>query len=200
VYLVYIIGKIFLSIFYWVIEKDQQLFLLINQKLNNSFFDSLLPFCRDAKNWIPLYVFVIYLAIKEYKRKAWIWILFAVLTVCLTDQISASIIKPLVHRPRPYLDEHFYSQVRLLLSNINRGFSFVSSHATNHFGIAIFFVQTINILKKYRWLLYTWAAVICYAQIYVGVHYPIDVFCGALLGILIGFSTAKGFKKLTHIG
>lgn len=179
----------------WLIEIDKQIFLFINQTLANPVFDVLLPFCRNAVNWIPLYLLVLYLSIKNYKKQVWFWISFVLLTVLITDQLSAHIIKPLVHRNRPYLDLVFSANVRLLLSNINRGFSFVSSHATNHFGIAIFFTATIPALKKYKNWFLGWAFIICVAQVYVGVHYPIDVIFGAVLGVIIGRITAGLFNK-----
>lgn len=158
-------------------------------------FDVVLPFFRNAVNWVPLYLFVLYLSIKNYKKQVWFWLLFALLTILFTDQLSAHIIKPLLQRPRPYSDPLFSSSVRLLLSNINRGFSFVSSHATNHFGIAIFFTTTIPALKKYKIWFLSWAFIICLAQVYVGVHYPVDVICGAFLGIIIGKTLAYLHNK-----
>lgn len=179
----------------WLINIDKQIFLFINQTLSNPVFDSVLPFFRNATNWIPLYAFVLYLSIKNYRKQVWFWVVFAVLTIVITDQLSAHIIKPLVQRNRPYVDLTFSSQVRLLLSNVNRGYSFVSSHATNHFGIAIFFTETIAVLKKYRNWFLSWAFIICLAQVYVGVHYPLDVACGALLGVFLGKVTAHLFNK-----
>ena len=181
-----------------MIKLDKQIFLFINQTLVNPVFDIVLPVCRNANTWIPLYILVLFIAIKKYKKQIWFWLLFAILTVFLTDQLSAHIIKPLVQRQRPYMDINFSSQVRLLLSNINRGYSFVSSHATNHFGIAIFFIATLPAIKKYQYWFIGWAVVICFAQVYVGLHYPIDVICGAILGILIGKITARFFNKYFH--
>ncbi len=73
--------------------------------------------------------------------------------------------------------------------------SFISSHATTHFGVATFVYST---LRKYTtaWvsMFFVWAAVICYAQVYVGVHFPLDVFCGSLVGCLLGSIISKIFN------
>jgi undecaprenyl-diphosphatase len=67
-------------------------------------------------------------------------------------------------------------------------YSFTSSHATNHFAIATFLSLTLGKrFKKIKWPLLTWAGMICLAQVYVGVHFPLDVFCGAILGMIIGW-------------
>jgi undecaprenyl-diphosphatase len=87
-------------------------------------------------------------------------------------------------------------KVRLLLDHCSGGFSFTSSHAANHFGLAMFIFMTIQpLFKKYTWLFFIWAAVIAYAQVYVGVHYPLDIFVGALIGLFIGWFIGSVFNK-----
>jgi undecaprenyl-diphosphatase len=171
----------------WLIEKDKELFLFFNQQHTNSFFDWLMPILRNSNNWIPLYAIILIFAIIKIKRKVWIWIVSALATVICTDQISSHIFKPFFHRPRPCADPIFASKVRLLLDHCSGGFSFTSSHACNHFGIAIFFITTLSsFFNNWKYLFIFWAASICYAQVYVGVHYPIDVFVGGFLGVFIG--------------
>lgn len=184
---------------------DKSIFLWINQQCTNSFFDTIMPFMRYDKNWIPLYVLFILIAIKQEQKKVWLWIIFAFITVLITDQCSSHLIKPLVKRLRPCTDPNFKDQVRLLVHQCSNGFSFTSSHATNHFGIAIFFIFSLeNTLKKWRYLLFFWALSIAYAQVYVGVHYPFDVLCGSILGIVLSIFISKTYisiynKKFTTI-
>lgn len=79
--------------------------------------------------------------------------------------------------------------------------SFTSSHATNHFGAGVFFFITLKpYLKNGAYLFFVWAALISYAQIYVGVHYPLDIICGALIGSMIGLFTAKLYEKIDKKG
>ncbi|MBS4042258.1 MAG: phosphatase PAP2 family protein [Chitinophagaceae bacterium] len=184
----------------WIVELDQQLFLLLNQKLTNPIFDVVMPFMRNSTNWILLYVLLIIFAFYKLKQKAFIWIFFAICTIVLTDQLSSHVIKPFIARVRPCNDINFSSQVRLLLANCSSGFSFTSSHACNHFGIAMFiFISLFTYLKKWAYLFILWAAIISYAQVYVGVHYPIDILFGGILGSTIGFFIGRYCKTKIYL-
>lgn len=89
------------------------------------------------------------------------------------------------------------NMVRFLLPARPGNGSFTSSHAANHFGLAMFLYATLkNYLGKWMLLFFVWAFFICYAQVYVGVHYPFDILGGAVLGCLIGYGTAYLLKNL----
>jgi undecaprenyl-diphosphatase len=176
--------------------KDKALFSNINGKWTNPLFDNIMPWVRTSNNWVPLYIVLLALIIYRWKKNAWKWVLLAAINVGLTDQISSSIFKPLFHRLRPCADPEIMYQSRLLLDHCSGGFSFTSSHAANHFGIAIFIVITLQpILKNYRFLFLIWAALIAYAQVYVGVHYPMDILFGSLIGVIVGYFNGKIFLK-----
>jgi membrane-associated phospholipid phosphatase len=186
----------FQKIWAWVEGCDTWLFLHINGKWINPFFDSVFPWWREANTWAPLYLFLIVFALLNFKQKAYPWILFATITVTITDQLNSTFIKNWIARPRPCRDEFFMSEVRLILNNCSGGYSFPSSHAVNHFGFAMFLFITLRpILKNWGWLFFLWAATICYGQVYVGVHYPVDILCGAVLGCGIGYLTATFYNK-----
>ncbi len=186
----------FENIWEWLRYADTQLLLKINTEWTNPLLDSIYPWYREANAWVPLYLFLIVFAIMNFKEKALPWILFAVLTATLTDQLSSSLIKNLVERPRPCRDELLMGQVRLILNNCSGGYSFPSSHATNHFGFAMFLFLTLRpIMKKWGYVFFIWAATIAYGQVYVGVHYPLDILGGTLLGSLIGYLTGTYFNK-----
>lgn len=179
---------------------DQSCFVWFNQKATNPFFDAVMPLMRESTFWIPLYLFLIIFVFVNFGKKGWVWLLFAALTVLLTDQISSGLIKKWVQRPRPCFDPNFYSQVRMLLDHCSGGYSFTSSHATNHFGIATFLFTTLgSYFGNWKYLLFIWASLICYAQVYVGVHYPLDVIMGALLGYIIGTIVSKAYQKIDHL-
>jgi undecaprenyl-diphosphatase len=155
-----------------------------------------MPFFRESTFWIPFYLFLIVFVFVNFGKKGWVWLLFAFITVLLTDQLSSSIIKNWVQRPRPCADPLFSNQVRLLLDHCSGGYSFTSSHATNHFGVATFLFLTLGrYFGSWRYLLFIWAALICYAQVYVGVHYPLDVVFGAILGFTIGHFVCWAYQK-----
>ncbi|TDO25716.1 phosphatase PAP2 family protein [Sediminibacterium goheungense] len=179
-----------------VVAFDTWLFLKINTVFTHPILDTVLPLWRDSELWVPLYFFLIIFAIMNFGKQGWTWILFAIINVTLTDQASSSLIKKWVARIRPCNEEALVGKMRLLLEHCSGGFSFTSSHATNHFGFAVFvFLTTRHFMGKWsRWLL-LWAATISYSQVYVGVHYPVDVLVGALLGTGIGALTARYYNQ-----
>jgi undecaprenyl-diphosphatase len=169
-----------------IIEKDKQLLVLINQDWSNGLFDLLCPFMRTASNWYLIYAIIIYFLFNRYGKKAWYLLLTVAIAVLLSDQLSGNLIKHAVERLRPCNDPSLFGKIRVLVP-CGSGFSFVSSHASNHFTAAIFIGTVFGAERKWIWpVVLLWAAFISYAQVYVGVHFPIDVICGSLLGITIG--------------
>ena len=175
---------------------DRWLFNKINNDWTNSFLDTIFPFWREAICWAPLYTFLLIFVLVNFGKKAWPWVFGLLITVMLTDQFSSSILKPFVNRPRPCHDLLLADHIRLLLNTCSDSRSFTSSHATNHFGIAFFIYFTLKpYIKKWGYGFFLWAASISYGQVYIGVHYPTDVICGALLGSIIGFTTSRFFNS-----
>jgi membrane-associated phospholipid phosphatase len=182
-----------------LIEWDQSLFKKINSDWANPFFDALMPFLRNALYWIPLYLFIIVFVLLNFKTKGIWWIVFFLCTAALTDMIGTYVFKHNFQRLRPCADPDFYMQVRLVLNRCAGGYSFTSNHAANHFGMAAFFFVTFrHLLKKWGIAALIWAALIAYAQVYVGVHYPLDVLMGAIIGTALGISTGTIFNKRFH--
>ena len=179
-----------------LLSYDQQLFKIINNQWSNSFFDWLLPWLRNSNMWIPLYLFLVLLITINFRKTGWWWVIFAAGTVILTDFVSSSIIKHNIIRLRPCNEPDIVSWVNVLVGYRPQSSSFTSSHATNHFGIAMFLFLTLRTrFKKWPVIFFFWAFSISYAQVYVGVHYPIDIICGGLIGILIGYLSGKSFNK-----
>ncbi|HLG39719.1 MAG TPA: phosphatase PAP2 family protein [Chitinophagaceae bacterium] len=175
---------------------DQWLFIQLNSQLTNPLFDEIMPFIRKGMHWAPLYLFLGVFVLLNFKNKGWWWIVFFTCTVALTDMGGTNIFKDNFDRDRPCADFDFSMHVRLLVNCVGNGNSFISNHAANHFGMAAFFFVTFwPVLKKWALIGFLWAACIAYAQVYVGIHYPLDVLTGALFGALIGFGTGKLFNK-----
>ena len=180
------------QIWEWLSAWDTALFLQINTVFTHPYLDKLLPLIRNANLWVPLYVFLLLFVVLNFKNRSFFWILGAVLTIIITDQVSSSLIKPFFERPRPCNDPILMNHVRLLLGHCSGGYSFTSSHATNHFGFAMYIFLTLRtIFKKWSYLFFFWAALVSYAQVYVGVHYPLDVFFGSIIGSMIGYATSQ---------
>lgn len=172
---------------------DQQLFFAINHGLSNPFFDWLMPLLRNKYSWAPLYLFVIVYFIRQYGRTGIMLVCMLLLTFVLADNISSSIIKPAVGRLRPCNDPEINAQVNSLVG-CGTGYSFPSSHAANHFALAMYMIIACH--HRWKWILpvaLLWAFSVSFAQIYVGVHYPVDITAGAFLGCLIGYFTSTIF-------
>lgn len=179
---------------------DQALFSKINTEWTNSFFDNVFPWYRDSNTWIPLYLFLSLFVVFNFGWRIWSWVLFFIITVTLTDQISSTFVKVWINRTRPCQDAALVDHVRLLLNYCPGNGSFTSSHATNHFGMACFIFYTMRShFKQWNYLFFMWAATIAYAQVYVGIHYPLDVLGGAVLGSGIGLCTAYIYKRFTGL-
>ena len=175
---------------------DRHLFRIINNEWSNPFFDWLMPWLRNAEMWYPLYLFLILLVLINFKKTGWIWLLFAAGTIWLCNFVSADILKEHIVRLRPCNEPSFSGWIHVLVGYRPQSYSFVSSHAANHFGMAAFFFLTLkNHFKVWPVLFFLWAFSISFAQVYVGVHYPLDVACGGLIGILIGYLSGKSFNR-----
>ncbi|MEM9990942.1 MAG: phosphatase PAP2 family protein, partial [Bacteroidota bacterium] len=149
-----------------VLQFDQLLFEIINQQLHYPFLDTILPYWREKTTWIPLYLLILGWAFWQYQwRAALLIIVMLCATVGVADTVSSKIIKKQVERPRPCNNVHLKSDV-LLLVDCGSGYSFTSSHATNHFSVAVFLILLWG--RRLRWLKFValfWASVIAFAQV-----------------------------------
>lgn len=177
-------------------KADTRLFHQVNGQWHNPFLDAVLPFLREPTFWMPFYFFLLLFVLINFKTKGIYWVIFVLLNAGLSDYLSSSIIKENIWRLRPCRDPALADHVRVLASYCPRSSSFTSSHAVNHFAAAAFIFSTFRRGISNRWIfIFLWAAIICYAQVYVGVHYPLDVTAGAVVGVIIGFSTAALYNS-----
>lgn len=174
-----------------MVELDHRLFLYLNS-MHSPFWDDVMWFLSAKLVWIPLYLFILFLLWQRYRGKMWLVVIFAVLAIVMADQISV-FIKDHVQRLRPCHDGSLDGIVHILNGHCGGQFGFVSSHAANTFALASL---TAPMLRKkwYSISIFIWAAMVSYSRIYVGVHFPGDVICGALLGLFIGFGLFTGFN------
>ena len=180
-----------------IIQWDQHLFSLINGRWYNAVFDFVLPIMRDKYSSIPLYLFLlIYIIVKRKGDKYW-WLVFAGAVPILADFVSSKLIKKNIWRARPCADETIGALYRNVINYCpEHSSSFTSSHAANHMAMAVFFYLTLHkFIGRWAILFFVWALSIMYAQVYVGVHFPIDVICGGIVGALIGWFVASLFAK-----
>jgi undecaprenyl-diphosphatase len=176
---------------------DRNLFLYLNS-LHTPFWDSIMLFMSGKFEWTPLYLFIIWLLWRKYRGKIWLVFIVAVFAIALSDQISV-FIKNQVHRLRPCRDESLTGLIHLVGHWCGGKFGFVSSHAANTFALASLTAPMLE-NRWYSIFIFIWAVIVSYSRIYLGVHFPGDVICGALLGLIIGFSLYFGFRAIIKSG
>lgn len=178
-----------------VISMDQAVFEWINQGWQNAYLDAVAPVWRDKVTWVPFYLVAAAYLLWSYR---WAGLLFVALvgaTAGMADFTSSKLIKPAVERSRPCNDARLTPPARAF-DGCGGGYSFPSSHATNHFALAtVLFLSWGRRWGRWRWLLMLWAATISLAQVYVGVHYPVDVTAGMLLGLLLGLPAYTLYRR-----
>lgn len=176
-------------------QLDHELFEWIQMHMRNSFLDPILLAARDKLFWIPLYIILISWVGFKFGRQAWKLFLLILITIIVTDQMNSTLLKKLVRRDRPCNEVYFKDQFVPVLP-CSGGYSFPSSHATNHMGIAIMIILTCGrYLGPFKWLFLVWALLIGFSQIYVGVHFPIDIAVGFLEGALLAFTIYSMSQK-----
>ncbi len=182
-----------MSLLKWLDHIDKVLFVVIQHDADHSLLDKIMPVLRDPQVWIPFYAIFLLYAIRVGKNRAWIFIIMSLFCFAITDGVSTQLLKPLFGRLRPCDDPELHAVLRSLV-DCGGPFSLPSNHAANHFGLASFWYFGLVTItgKKWRWL-WIWAAIICYAQVYVGKHYPFDVLAGSLFGYMTGLGMSRIF-------
>lgn len=178
---------VLLQILERLIAFDKELFLAINGWYSSG-ADFIMYWLSEKLIWAPWYAFLLFLLWNIYRKSFWYILPLIVLLVVLTDQVSVVVFKDVFERLRPCHELSLEGMVRILHDHCGGQYGFISSHATNTFGVAVFAGTLLN--KRYKAalpVLLIWALSISYSRVYLGVHYPGDVLVGAMVGSLIGW-------------
>lgn len=179
----------------WLTSLDYELWHYLHTTWRNGLFDAVMPYIRNQFTWAPLYLFLLFFMPANFGKRGWLWCLGFLLCFAVADSISGSLIKPYIGRVRPCNDPRFAQLVHLLVPR-SSGWSFPSSHAANHAALGAFSAVTLHGRLRWLWPIPAfWALAVSYAQVYVGVHWPMDVIAGGLLGAGIGIFVAKLFER-----
>lgn len=180
-----------------LINFDKSFLQLFNGS-DNVFIDDFVLLLTSGFTWIPLYLALLYLIIKN--NDAWNKIFLIILSVGLCMLISngfnGGVIKPFIGRVRPSLDPDLITDLQLVRNYTGSGFSFFSAHACNTFAIAIFFSLLVR-SKLLSFFLIGWAMLNSWTRLYLGVHYPLDVVVGMLMGSLISVFIYGGYMRIS---
>ncbi len=168
-----------------LINWDKQLFFFINSH-HNPFWDSVMLFVTNKSSWYLLYAIIIAFLIYSYRKHMWLAVIMIAITITIADQTSSGFLKPTVERLRPCKDPDISERVRTP-GGCGGLHGFTSSHASNHFGIAVLLILLGYKWSKWIWLFLPWAALVAYSRVYVGVHFPGDVIVGGIIGVLAAY-------------
>ncbi len=170
-----------------IIQLDKELFLFLNT-LGSPVWDSFWIFISEKYYWIPFYALLLFIIWRNFGwKKTLVILVLTALMIIISDQIT-NLLKDGFKRLRPCHLPEFEGIMRAVGCERRGQFGFTSAHSSNHFAIALFLGLIFK--DKIRWLIYPlliWAALIAYSRIYLGVHFPLDVICGGLMGILAGY-------------
>ncbi len=175
-----------------VVGFDKWLLLQLNGS-ESLWLDNVMWQLSDTRSWIPV---AFALLVLVYRRGDWrrmlLFIACLALAITLADQISSSFFKPTFARFRPTRDPEIGHLVDIVRDYRGGRYGFVSSHAANVFAVFVFVSRVVR-SRALTLSLAVWAVLVSYSRIYLGVHYPGDILCGALLGVLVGWLCARLF-------
>lgn len=171
---------------------DVAVFYFFNSTISNPLFDKFFVFITDVKNWYLTYLILLLISFFKGGRIGKIAALMTILLVVVSDQASSNLLKNLFERVRPC---NVLPDVNIL-AGCTGSFSFPSSHAVNNFAAAVYFGK---IFPKIKWILFVAAFLVSVSRPYVGVHYPSDIFGGAIIGSTIGYLFALLVIKIDNL-
>ena len=164
-----------------IVEIDKNLMIFLNKTLSNPIFDILMPIITNQKFLTIIgVVLIIYLGFYAGKRGK-ITLIVLIFAAGISDAICAQIIKPWVGRIRP--SHEFIEYINLLVSKGGK-WSFPSNHAANSFAFATVLSYFYD---KNKTMIFSIASIIAFSRVYVGVHYPLDIIFGSLLGYTVSW-------------
>ena len=179
----------------WLLEKDTQIFLLLNGWGSDS-WDAFWLLMSEKWVGLPLVFFFLFVFYKKVgRRQSLIFILFLALLILSTDQL-ANFFKYGIARPRPCHEAHLLGVLELVKARCGGAYGFFSAHAANSMAVAVFTASLIG--KKvgvYGYVAIVLALLIGYSRIYIGVHYPLDVLFGFGVGAFLAFLFSSLYRR-----
>ena len=169
-----------------IIAIDKDLLVFLNG-LGSETFDPLWLFITKQSNWIPLFIFLLYLVYKKLGTKQTLIIVLFVAVLLTLNNTITELFKSIFQRLRPCNDP----EIRDIIRNVkpSASFSFFSGHSSNTMAVFIFLYSIFRKKHKYFWILILWPLIFAYSRIYLGLHFPTDILAGYTCGMITGYIT-----------
>lgn len=169
-----------------LIQFDKQLLLWFNGS-DSLFLDGLVKTLTTATTWIPLYLGLFYMVLKNNDNVQKVLLVLGCAGLCalLAGSLNDLFVKPWVARWRPSRDPEIAMLVDVVDGYRGGRYGFFSSHAANTFSISIFFTLLVR-SKVLSIAMILWSLLNCWTRMYLGVHFPGDILCGLLWGGIVG--------------
>lgn len=174
-----------------VIELDREWLLYLNG-FHSPVMDAIMFWITRTEMWVPMYLLLLFLVVRYYKRDSWIILVGLAISILIADQTTSHFMKPFFARLRPSREPGLEGMVHLVNGYTGGLYGFASSHAANTFATALFCFSVLRFRYGWTWLLFLWAGLMSYSRIYLGVHYPGDIIVGTLVGILAALVGISG--------
>lgn len=172
-----------------ILQLDKTVFVFLNG-LGSAYFDGLWLLITKQINWVPIFVIILYLVFKHLGwRHALLIIGMITLLLILTDQTTNHLFKYRFMRLRPGSDPALDGLIRAVKTSST--FSFISGHASNSMAVAFFLFKVLKPYLKFMGFIFLWPMIFAYSRIYLGLHYPLDILCGYVWGILMALLILK---------
>ncbi|MBS9768723.1 MAG: phosphatase PAP2 family protein [Flavobacteriaceae bacterium] len=179
-----------------LLNLDTELLLFLNG-FHTEYFDWFMSICTRREIWVPMYLAIVYTMFKGKGRVAFLSLLFLILVPAFADLLNQHIFKPYFDRVRPFHLEELKNQLHIFNENPRGRHSFMSGHAMNSFGLAVFCALLFK-KRAFSFFILTWAVLVSYSRIYLGFHYPGDVLGGMLVGMLMGWGLYVVYNRVVQ--
>lgn len=171
---------------------DTSLFLWLNSH-HTPIWDQIMWHISGKLEWVPFYIILIGYLIYKYRIKSVYIIVAIAIAVTLADQLAVKAFKEVFERFRPSNNPAIRDLVYIVNNYRGGSYGFVSNHAANTFSLATFLILLFS-NRIFTVVIIFWAFIVSYSRIYIGVHYPADVICGALLGVICGGAVFYAYR------
>ncbi len=179
-----------------ILNIDTQLLLYLNS-FHSEYFDWFMSMFTRREIWLPLYFAIVYVIFKGKGREAFLTLLFLLLIPTFSDLLNQHIFKPYFDRLRPFHVESLKEQLHIFNENPRGLRSFMSGHAMNSFGLAVFCALLFK-KKAFTFFILLWALLVSYSRIYLGFHYPGDTLAGMGVGMLLGWGLYRIYRFIVN--